>query len=292
MGALTTLLLMLSCSRPGPEGLEDCQDGLDNDHDGLVDCEDGACAADARCFEQSCEDGRDEDNDGLTDCEDEECWGTEACAVMVVETLGGEASLSQSSVLAWAGTHWYSGTASGSPFGEQSCTWGWWSNNMRQRFRVPSLRGRTRFIASQTWSCDWTAQSFSWSWSYRRSVITDGCVGATVSSTGSDMGGTAAALQLSSGCRFANDHGPLIVSGQDIRPRYGSSFIRFEGGWPSRRDGQLISESSSEARWETLPNGASVVTGRHRSVEWGARVELGGPLAPGQPLVRPWSGPR
>jgi len=53
---------------------EACGDGVDNDGDGLIDCEDATCAGDATCFED-CEDGVDNDGDGLADCEDDECAG-------------------------------------------------------------------------------------------------------------------------------------------------------------------------------------------------------------------------
>lgn len=51
---------------------EDCFDGRDNDRDGLVDCEDGDCRRECDVRED-CFDGRDDDGDGLTDCEDPDC---------------------------------------------------------------------------------------------------------------------------------------------------------------------------------------------------------------------------
>lgn len=48
-----------------------CDDGLDNDGDGTVDCDDYDC--DRACFERLCNDGVDNDGDGTVDCEDEEC---------------------------------------------------------------------------------------------------------------------------------------------------------------------------------------------------------------------------
>mgnify|MGYP006299936967 CR=1 FL=1 len=46
------LLLATGCSR-GPEGTEggDCVDGVDNDENGRVDCEDDGCRADSACVE-------------------------------------------------------------------------------------------------------------------------------------------------------------------------------------------------------------------------------------------------
>jgi hypothetical protein len=56
-----------------------CVDGVDEDGDGLVDCEDADCLEAAGCVEADCGDGVDGDADGLLDCEDEDCWGTEGC---------------------------------------------------------------------------------------------------------------------------------------------------------------------------------------------------------------------
>lgn len=61
---------------------EHCGDGVDNDGDGWVDCEDPDCATDTTyCWpdwEDNCWDGWDNDGDGWVDCEDpdcdEECW--------------------------------------------------------------------------------------------------------------------------------------------------------------------------------------------------------------------------
>jgi len=66
---------------------EDCGDGIDNDDNGLVDCEDTACL-DA-CVED-CGDGVDNDLDGATDCDDDECTGASECPVtytMSMETV-------------------------------------------------------------------------------------------------------------------------------------------------------------------------------------------------------------
>ncbi|MCK6517316.1 hypothetical protein L6R46_19925 [Myxococcota bacterium] len=63
---------------------EDCADGLDNDGDGLLDCEDGDCALDSACVED-CADEVDNDDDGLSDCYDDDCWPS--CSVVVRSAL-------------------------------------------------------------------------------------------------------------------------------------------------------------------------------------------------------------
>ena len=49
---LVSLPLVVACGR-GPEGTVpgDCSDGIDNDGDGRIDCEDEGCAADPRCLD-------------------------------------------------------------------------------------------------------------------------------------------------------------------------------------------------------------------------------------------------
>lgn len=76
--------------RPGVA--EVCTNGVDDDCDGPVDCEDGTCAGE-RCVgggtclgtsctastEVSCTDNRDNDGDGLVDCADSECTPGTTC---------------------------------------------------------------------------------------------------------------------------------------------------------------------------------------------------------------------
>lgn len=66
---------------------ENCADGVDNDCNGLVDCEDFACSGLPTCgmctpvapIEFRCTDGRDDDCDGLFDCGDSDCRSDPAC---------------------------------------------------------------------------------------------------------------------------------------------------------------------------------------------------------------------
>ncbi len=54
-------------------GSEDCFDGLDNDGDGLIDCDDNDCGPECNSLEEICGDGIDNDLDGQTDCFDQDC---------------------------------------------------------------------------------------------------------------------------------------------------------------------------------------------------------------------------
>jgi len=56
---------------------EVCGNGIDDDCDALVDCEDAACPD--TCVELHCDDSLDDDADGLADCSDDDCWGRQPC---------------------------------------------------------------------------------------------------------------------------------------------------------------------------------------------------------------------
>ncbi len=51
-----------------------CSDGIDNDGDGLIDCDDGDCDLAPTCITEICDNGIDDDGDGLVDCADGECF--------------------------------------------------------------------------------------------------------------------------------------------------------------------------------------------------------------------------
>jgi len=58
---------------------EDCTNGLDDDGDGLADCDDPDCATAPSCVPESCANGVDDDLDGQVDCDDGDCLGTPEC---------------------------------------------------------------------------------------------------------------------------------------------------------------------------------------------------------------------
>ena len=70
----------------GSQGEETiCDDGLDDDGDGYIDCDDWDCDDDPICGgsggdgEDICDDGVDNDDDGYTDCDDWDCDDDPAC---------------------------------------------------------------------------------------------------------------------------------------------------------------------------------------------------------------------
>lgn len=62
-----------------PSSESDCSNGVDDDRDGDVDCEDYDCDALPACHESNCADGVDDDGDGDTDCFDYDCSTDPAC---------------------------------------------------------------------------------------------------------------------------------------------------------------------------------------------------------------------
>ena len=71
--------LFIACGSDGSSGTtgeRDCSDGVDNDEDGAVDCDDRDCRGECRGSDRAIEDcanGTDDDGDGLADCLDPEC---------------------------------------------------------------------------------------------------------------------------------------------------------------------------------------------------------------------------
>jgi hypothetical protein len=63
---------------------EACDDGVDNDCDDLIDCDDPDCADAPNCStcipsQEACDDGVDNDCDGATDCADSDCMDVPDC---------------------------------------------------------------------------------------------------------------------------------------------------------------------------------------------------------------------
>ncbi len=63
-----------SCFFLNEDNFEICTDGIDNDNDGLIDCDDPDCnSIGIICESVACNDGIDNDGDGDIDCEDSDC---------------------------------------------------------------------------------------------------------------------------------------------------------------------------------------------------------------------------
>jgi cysteine-rich repeat protein len=83
--SLLSLITLLVTACPQPS--ENCDNGIDDDADGLIDCEDElSCGFFRKCLDipEACDNNIDDDKDGLTDCDDEDCAADSACEVEVV----------------------------------------------------------------------------------------------------------------------------------------------------------------------------------------------------------------
>ncbi|MBN1941325.1 MAG: hypothetical protein JW772_04030 [Candidatus Diapherotrites archaeon] len=58
---------------------KNCTDGIDDDEDSKVDCDDWDCHEDPVCGETTCNDREDNDRDGYMDCDDPDCFEDDFC---------------------------------------------------------------------------------------------------------------------------------------------------------------------------------------------------------------------
>ena len=72
-----------------------CSDGVDNDRNGRLDCEDALCADAPGCVEV-CGNGLDDDNNGLADEHDEQCWAAHTASDRVTARVLGGGDLHES----------------------------------------------------------------------------------------------------------------------------------------------------------------------------------------------------
>ncbi len=66
----------MSCPLASAPVETDCSDGIDNNNDGLIDCDDSDCIASQDCDDpmaEDCDNGIDDDGDGLIDSDDPDC---------------------------------------------------------------------------------------------------------------------------------------------------------------------------------------------------------------------------
>ncbi len=76
-----------------PNQEEICDNGVDDDCNLALDCDDAACASQPICTEagqdnEACDDGIDNDGDGATDCDDEDCEYSAFCSPCSVQVAG------------------------------------------------------------------------------------------------------------------------------------------------------------------------------------------------------------
>ena len=136
--------------------VEDCSNGIDDDLDGLLDCEDADCAGSEACTE-ACSGGIDEDGDGLVDCEDGDCWGIDDCPEGEIWVTSGHAAHSR----------WISHTSRSytyiNAYGSTCFVFAGHSAASMDTFVVTDLQGQVRLPtqAGGLQSCDWSVNKAS-----------------------------------------------------------------------------------------------------------------------------------
>ena len=75
-----------------------CNDEIDNDGDGQIDCGDSDCDQAEVCHEYVCDDGIDSDSDLLTDCEDNDCFNQPPCIPQAEISLVGLGTVAEGQV--------------------------------------------------------------------------------------------------------------------------------------------------------------------------------------------------
>ena len=68
-----------NCGAALPPFEIDCENGIDDDGDGLIDCDDPDCLNSNSCLIEICNNGIDDDGDGFIDCADAECQQITTC---------------------------------------------------------------------------------------------------------------------------------------------------------------------------------------------------------------------
>lgn len=66
-----------SCSEKAKS--EICNNGIDDDEDSFIDCDDLDCSGTESCPVEICNNGIDDDGDTFTDCADGDCFDDPAC---------------------------------------------------------------------------------------------------------------------------------------------------------------------------------------------------------------------
>ncbi len=73
-----------NCVLAPPPFETNCSNGIDDDGDGLVDCDDPDCGSSNVCIIEICNNGIDDDGDGWIDCSDSECF-TKSCCIEICD---------------------------------------------------------------------------------------------------------------------------------------------------------------------------------------------------------------
>lgn len=77
---LSSFIFFANCSSDDKNPkVEICNNGIDDDGDGFIDCEDFDCENSPDCLTEICDNGIDDDGDGFIDCDDFDCNDFPGC---------------------------------------------------------------------------------------------------------------------------------------------------------------------------------------------------------------------
>ena len=71
---ILSLIVITGCAKP-----ENCQNGVDDDGDGNIDCNDPECAIILACIPENCSNQLDDNGNGSFDCDDDDCINSPVC---------------------------------------------------------------------------------------------------------------------------------------------------------------------------------------------------------------------
>jgi len=198
-------------------------DGIDNDCDGLVDCEDAGCLPLDECEERDCSDGLDSDHDGLVDCQDDDCWSVDCHPAGLRSRVHGGTMQQRSTGWYWHYTGWMA-----APRWERT------DFNFTHTAQLGSVWGTLQVLPSgaASWdatsartTCTWSADTVSMSWyrDYGSGVY-------TVRFPNVVRGGFAVA----DGCRVAGSSFLPV----EVHPAYGVGWVDNSWDWGFWNGGQ------------------------------------------------------
>ncbi len=216
-----------------PGATEDCSNGVDDDCNGLLDCEDGSCSN--PCTETTCDDSLDEDLDGDTDCADEDCMGLGVCRVQTrVRVASGQGSATYHRMWDYGGDCSATNILLSTARGTFSSV----------RGTVLATHGTGTTATSST--CTWAAQKLSWN-QQRAFSETGQCHAGNSVSSYTWPGLQVSGLQLDSACGLTGSqwlppHLNLVSGAVQA--------IEARGFYPSPSSGASWLQPTSAASWQ------------------------------------------
>jgi len=269
---MMVLLLLIGCSPRDVDSAEgnvqrvgfgvsaalgevDCTDGLDDDGDGLIDCEDGDCSAAEGCYESDCGDGLDDDGDGMEDCVDEDCWGLDICPIVRSWVVSGE----MQHKIGLKENRRYGGVVSSM---QEELLW-------TTTVELTEVSGAAEVWVSSTWvPCNWGFDAGA----FERRVWSTNLIfgGRSYLYTGTSSTFNRSGFELSKGCPISTSYflpGRLSASGRAVQVDRETRYSGFVAGSQHRTDSRFFA-------WGGSGGGSGVFTSY--SSWWTRSLDAGG----------------